>query len=118
MDKLARYFVCYKFLLPCSVHRDINGTENKVISIPASYCEVLGSNTGQEAGSAVLMFRDFLQSLTKKFRGSGDSGGVGGSGGGEGGGAVGCGDMMIIVVIIIIIIHLSPALKKCWGKSL
>lgn len=80
-DKLARYFVGHKFLLSCSVHKDRNGAENEVISIPDSYRGVPGSNTGQEAGSAGLMFRDYPQSLTKKFRGGG-----------------GCGDMMIIII--------------------
>jgi len=94
-----------------------------MMSIPASYREVPGSNTGQEAGSAGLMFRIFPRSLTKKFLGGG--GGGGGSGGGGGGGGSssdggdggGCGDMMMIVVVVLIIIiiiitHLSPALKR------
>jgi len=76
------------------------------MSIPASYREVPGSNTGHEACSAGLKFRIFPRSLTKKFRG-------GGGGGDEGGGTVGCGDMMMaMIIIIIIIIHLSPVLKK------
>ena len=39
-DKRKQYFVCHKFLPPCNVHKDRKGTENDVMSIPASYREV------------------------------------------------------------------------------
>jgi hypothetical protein len=58
------------------------GPKNEAMNILASYREPPGSNTGQEAGSAGLMFRIFPQFLKKKFRGDGGGGGgCGGSGG-------------------------------------
>jgi len=39
LDRQTRYFVCHKFLLPCSVRKDRNGTENEVMSILAPYLE-------------------------------------------------------------------------------